>query len=110
MGVTGVQTCALPIWRLVVHRVESLERRILLCLLGPGNLAPDHVASAQLIRSEERRGGEECRYGRDWSSDVCSSDLAACRSPCRVAGAPDTSLSPWAGEPGPGSCRLGAAH
>src|ERR1035437_2130015 len=28
-------------------------------------------------RSEERRGGKEGRYWRDWSSDVCSSDLAA---------------------------------
>src|SRR5690554_6632745 len=31
-----------------------------------------------LKRSEERRVGKECRYtrcGRDWSSDVCSSDL-----------------------------------
>src|SRR3712207_594050 len=28
-------------------------------------------------RSEERRVGEECRYWRDWSSDVCSSDLSA---------------------------------
>src|SRR5947209_7147594 len=27
-------------------------------------------------RSEERRVGKECRYWRDWSSDVCSSDLA----------------------------------
>src|SRR5215217_1423215 len=27
--------------------------------------------------SEERRVGKECRYWRDWSSDVCSSDLAA---------------------------------
>src|ERR1035437_4588817 len=27
-------------------------------------------------RSEERRVGEECRYWRDWSSDVCSSDLS----------------------------------
>src|ERR1035437_9173077 len=26
-------------------------------------------------RSEERRVGEESRYWRDWSSDVCSSDL-----------------------------------
>src|SRR3712207_253416 len=30
-------------------------------------------------RSEERRGGEEGRYWRDWSSDVCSSDLATIR-------------------------------
>src|SRR3712207_4120955 len=27
------------------------------------------------MRSEERRGGKEGRYWRDWSSDVCSSDL-----------------------------------
>src|ERR1035437_7384970 len=26
-------------------------------------------------RSEERRVGKECRYWRDWSSDVSSSDL-----------------------------------
>src|SRR3712207_2976401 len=26
-------------------------------------------------RSEARRVGKECRYWRDWSSDVCSSDL-----------------------------------
>src|ERR1035437_5800790 len=26
-------------------------------------------------RSEERRVGKECRSWRDWSSDVCSSDL-----------------------------------
>src|ERR1035437_3120934 len=26
-------------------------------------------------RSEERRVGKACRYWRDWSSDVCSSDL-----------------------------------
>src|SRR5581483_6081878 len=30
-------------------------------------------------RSEERRVGKECRYWRDWNSDVCSSDLR--RSP-----------------------------
>src|SRR3712207_3000140 len=28
-------------------------------------------------RSEERRAGHEGRYRRDWSSDVCSSDLEA---------------------------------
>src|SRR6185503_8250763 len=27
------------------------------------------------LRSEERRVGKECRCSRDWSSDVCSSDL-----------------------------------
>src|SRR3712207_1472852 len=41
------------------------------------------VAAVSLLRgatppgSEERRGGEEWRYWRDWSSDVCSSDLQA---------------------------------
>src|SRR3712207_5332119 len=30
-----------------------------------------------LARSEERRVGKEWRYWRDWSSDVCSSDLGA---------------------------------
>src|SRR5436305_722417 len=35
-------------------------------------------------RSEERRVGREggTRSGRDWSSDVCSSDLSRCRSWC----------------------------
>src|ERR1035437_6305994 len=32
-------------------------------------------------RSEERRVGKEGRYWRDWSSDVCSSDLHAPRRP-----------------------------
>src|ERR1035437_162320 len=32
---------------------------------------------AMPVRSEERRVGEEGRYWRDWSSDVCSSDLLA---------------------------------
>src|SRR5476649_764555 len=29
-----------------------------------------------MVRSEERRVGKECRSLCDWSSDVCSSDLA----------------------------------
>src|ERR1035437_7570796 len=29
------------------------------------------------LRSEERRVGKECRYWRDCSSDVCSSDLTS---------------------------------
>src|SRR5476651_9451 len=31
--------------------------------------------TSKQVRSEERRVGKECRYWRDWSSDVCSSDL-----------------------------------
>src|SRR5690606_1577453 len=30
----------------------------------------------RILRSEERRVGKECRFSRDWSSDVCSSDLS----------------------------------
>src|SRR5690554_3394764 len=33
------------------------------------------VAFLASTRSEERRVGKEWRCGRDWSSDVCSSDL-----------------------------------
>src|SRR3712207_5260092 len=34
------------------------------------------------LRSEERRVGKECRSWRDWSSDVCSSDLRAREPAC----------------------------
>src|SRR5215204_2858482 len=33
-------------------------------------------APTRTSRSEERRVGKECRSRCDWSSDVCSSDLA----------------------------------
>src|SRR3712207_3340025 len=36
-------------------------------------------------RSEKRRVGEKWRYWRDWSSDVCSSDLVVGQD-ARVAG------------------------
>src|SRR5882757_9075839 len=37
----------------------------------------DQAAAVEILqgRSEERRVGKEWRYWRDWSSDVCSSDL-----------------------------------
>src|SRR5947209_5319323 len=38
-------------------------------------------------RSEERRVGKECRYWRDWSSDVCSSDLTPRSNPVTYTGA-----------------------
>src|SRR5947209_956048 len=38
-----------------------------------------------LVRSEERRVGKECRYWRDWSSDVCSSDLFTRTTTCCVS-------------------------
>src|ERR1035437_6255026 len=51
---------------IVAHRPAS-------CRWRPISLAtwPTHGSR----RSEERRVGKECRYRRDWSSDVCSSDL-----------------------------------
>src|SRR5436309_1889106 len=130
--VTGVQTCALPIFRRVSpktrrlrvpdHRAVSSRRsrrgqhfRQVVRHDGIHADAPD----AHLGRSEERRVGKECRarwareherkrkrekedenvlivhlyvvfffffssrrrhtrFSRDWSSDVCSSDLQAC--------------------------------
>src|SRR5947209_555684 len=44
------------------------------------------------FRSEERRVGKECRYWRDWSSDVCSSDLVSATGTVRSSRS-KTSLS-----------------
>src|ERR1035437_8419521 len=40
------------------------------------------------MRSEERRVGKEGRYWRDWSSDVCSSDLPLLLSRAAHVGIP----------------------
>src|SRR3712207_5107562 len=48
----------------------------------------------QKTRSEESRVGKEGRYWRDWSSDVCSSDLWTCTC-CGPSGT-TTSSSPLA--------------
>src|SRR5215204_2037975 len=51
-------------------------------LARPGPSSCNSVSSSTLssqpatARSEERRVGKECRSLCDWSSDVCSSDLA----------------------------------
>src|ERR1035437_10230768 len=79
-GVTGVQTCALPIYvwrelqttlRPVITKTNQQEWR--LELRGGGVVE-------MWSRSEEGRGGEEGRFRRDWSSDVCSSDLCLARA------------------------------
>src|SRR3712207_503216 len=46
------------------------------------------LPDGRVNRSEERRVGKECRYWRDWSSDVCSSDLTSRRhlSRSRISG------------------------
>src|ERR1035437_10704908 len=46
----------------------------------------NHAGLAANWRSEERRVGKECRSRRDWSSDVCSSDLDDSRLHLRVLG------------------------
>src|ERR1035437_860590 len=60
-----------------------------------GNTLGDAAAWSGLLcpcrssaRSEERRVGKECRYWRDWSSDVCSSDLVV----VAIGGADDDRL------------------
>src|SRR3712207_6513272 len=116
IGVTGVQTCALPIYGMTIGelaryfnaelkvgadltvvplrgwRRESWYDETGLRWINPSpNLRS--LAAATVYpgtRSEERRVGNECRsrwppnhssrrrhtrYWRDWSSDVCSSDL-----------------------------------
>src|SRR3546814_6757486 len=61
--VTGVQTCALPIWHLQERRCLLREGRILQCA---GDRLSLHLGEQQLAgrqrqyRSEERRVGKEC--------------------------------------------------
>src|SRR3712207_8744420 len=75
IGVTGVQTCALPILRLLRPVLEHLAGRH---ALPPPDARPEHViravvkrvrletlpvvqAAGRRKRSEERRVGKECR-------------------------------------------------
>src|SRR5690606_39430401 len=71
--VTGVQTCALPIWRSIVIAIwpiscpsnwpvptRSKGRRV------PAGRATVRKLTALLVRSEERRVGKECSYR--WSA------------------------------------------
>src|SRR5438552_17229862 len=65
--VTGVQTCALPIWfRPLIKRSRPAPRAPVLAprFEGPPLAAPP---SARAPRSEERRVGKECRcWGWAW--------------------------------------------
>src|SRR5476649_1221169 len=83
LGVTGVQTCALPIW-------QRFQSRLARCT--PAALARDEFIFATHQADDERLDDaeigrascrEKCRSRCDWSSDVCSSDLAAFPVPPR---------------------------
>src|SRR5690348_18244516 len=85
--VTGVQTCALPIWTLVLGR-RFLDERIATELelaahgreLRPADMAGHALESglAREARSEERRVGKECRNcmqpGHNKESGFCETD------------------------------------
>src|SRR5258707_7108923 len=77
IGVTGVQTCALPILACHVCRPAGVHRRALLYLAAHVLVRPDpgessaqynepamirrHSLALLVFRSEERRVGKECR-------------------------------------------------
>src|SRR5436309_2064314 len=67
------------------HRYTIRPRRRIVHHIPKSYLYRDGSDRAKPDRSEERRVGKECRtwwgrrhtrFSRDWSSDVCSSDLA----------------------------------
>src|SRR5438067_7721276 len=78
-NVTGVQTCALPIYNSlekaeVQEIAQELQRRGIKCWLDVEDLRPGYkwqpilerqfetIGAAAVFRSEERRVGKECRY------------------------------------------------
>src|SRR5690348_17865730 len=72
--VTGVQTCALPIWYRRKHRRPPVLTSIPIASptrsCSPGSSPPTTSSSARRLparRSEERRVGKECRSR--WSAD-----------------------------------------
>src|SRR6266545_3843482 len=89
--VTGVQTCALPIWETALRLVRSLlawQRERFLAELDPGGpSAPG--AEVDVCEMAALRGGE------DWLH--CSETLLALRSPLRLPF--DDSLKAWRPRP-----------
>src|SRR5947209_10148860 len=65
IGVTGVQTCALPISADLEHRAPDSRlgapRRDRRALEGVQYRDPDRRYARRRLRSEERRVGKECR-------------------------------------------------
>src|SRR5437762_13628942 len=79
-SVTGVQTCALPIFRIYREKVPALQfaarpKRNLQLFEGQSPGANNGTGKLsfptreQTIRSEERRVGKECRY-RGWRDQL----------------------------------------
>src|SRR3712207_4236935 len=71
IGVTGVQTCALPIWPKEIYKIALTEAIVEMVKAGIGvAVLPNWIIKPYLplggmvaipIRSEERRVGKECR-------------------------------------------------
>src|SRR5262249_57371077 len=59
-SVTGVQTCALPIWTQYSRMTSRQLRKY--CVLDPECRSLLKSAMDEFGRSEERRVGKECRY------------------------------------------------
>src|SRR5437764_13339693 len=67
-SVTGVQTCALPIWSQCHLQISSRREPADNFRYGSGVLFPDSLPgrSSRARRSEERRVGKECRCWSGW--------------------------------------------
>src|ERR1035438_5223788 len=77
-GVTGVQTCALPISSYVRNPPPPISR---LQARGIARKAASRRARSSAGRLQYESRSEERRGGSDWSSDVCSSDLLVREKP-----------------------------
>src|SRR4030095_8401668 len=79
------------------YAAESYENYMVPGLFAPWSSHLIQIANPQPgervldVRSEERRVGKECRSLCDWSSDVCSSDLAESYENYMVPGL----FAPW---------------
>src|SRR3712207_7957770 len=63
IGVTGVQTCALPIWTLPSASMETNDASLwrMTTFSPPSSSDSSITCPAGVCRSEERRVGKECR-------------------------------------------------
>src|SRR5690606_40179233 len=63
--VTGVQTCALPIWHILQERdlYQGIIRHLISSIQNANSLPVLYPLQTRHHRSEERRVGKECRSG-----------------------------------------------